>query len=71
MYEGACCQVGRVSVICFILSRVLARPWVAQLVGGSSSALLCCGFCSSSSVGSTYGFVMNHVFAVVAGMSLC
>jgi hypothetical protein len=30
-----------------------------------------CGFCSSSPVGSRSSFVVNHVFAVVAGMSLC
>jgi hypothetical protein len=30
-----------------------------------------CGSCSSSVVGSRSCFVVNHVFAVVAGMSLC
>jgi hypothetical protein len=30
-----------------------------------------CGSCSSSLVGSRSCFVVNHVFAVVSGMSLC
>jgi hypothetical protein len=30
-----------------------------------------CGFCSSSWSSSRCSFVMNHVFAVVSGMSLC
>lgn len=30
-----------------------------------------CGFCSSSWLSSSCGFVRNHVLAVAAGMSLC
>ena len=63
---------GIVFAIVFLLA-AQSSDAVAATAGWANdfSVLLCCGFCPSSWVGSTYGFVMNHVFAVAAGMSLC
>lgn len=56
---------------CFSFSRVSTRPCLVRLFGGSSFCISFLGVLSFVFGWLSMLFVMNHVFAVASGMSLC